>query len=114
MRRHVNQKPAVPRLRNEVDATDKTDHSAKAPMGSVVTLIAGLYVLCCGLLLPLLTSVSLATIFQSRPVTGAIVALLVSAGLIWGARKDRAIRSSNPKRVRSSGARVENESEAAG
>ena len=98
MRRHVNQKPAVPRLRNEVDATDKTDHSAKAPMGFVVTLIAGLHVLCCGLLLPLLTSVSLATIIESRPAAGAIIALLVGAGLIWQVRNGCAARSGNSKR----------------
>lgn len=49
-------------LRNEVEETDRTDHAATAPMGFAVTLIAGLHVLCCGLLLPLLAGVSLTTI----------------------------------------------------
>lgn len=70
--------PKAPVLppRNEVDATDHTDHAAEAPMGLAVMLIAGLHVLCCGLPLLLLSGMSLATIFPSWPALGAVLALL--------------------------------------
>lgn len=84
--------------RNEVDATDKTDHAAKAPMGFAVTLIAGLHVLCCGLPLLLLSGVSLAAIFPAWPVLGAILALLGIVGFIWYLRKGSAACSGNPNR----------------
>lgn len=77
-------------LRNEVEETDKTDHAATAPVGFTVTLIAGLHVLCCGLLLPLIAGVSLATILPSRPAIGAIAALLGSVSFVWYVRKGRA------------------------
>ena len=83
-------------LRNEVDETDQTDHAAKAPMGFAVTLIAGLHVLCCGLLLPLLAGVSLATILPSRPAIGAIAVLLGILGFAWYVRKGRATCSASP------------------
>lgn len=86
----AEQKCAVLPLRNEVEATDRIDHSAKAPMGFAVTLVAGLHVLCCGLLLPLLFGLSVAAVFDSWPAIGAIVALLASAGLVWHVRKKAA------------------------
>lgn len=86
------------KLRNEIEATDKTDHAAKAPMGFAVTLIAGLHVLCCGLLLPLLAGVSLVTILPSRPAVGAIAALLGIVGFVWYMRKGRATCPPSPNR----------------
>ena len=85
-------------LRNEVEETDQTDHAAKPPMGFAVTLIAGLHVLCCGLLLPLITGVSLATILPSLPVIGAIAVLLGIVGFIWFVRKGSATCPANPNR----------------
>lgn len=75
--------------RNEVDATDATDHSAKAPMGLVVFLISALHVMCCGLLLPLLTGLSAAAIFSSWPAIGAMLALLSGVGLVRHLRRSR-------------------------
>ena len=85
-------------LRNEVEETDQTDHAAKSPMGFTVTLIAGLHVLCCGLLLPLLAGVSLATILPSRPAIGAMAALLGMVGFVWYVRKGRTTCPANPNR----------------
>lgn len=78
---------AVLPLRNEVDATDHTDHAAEAPMGFAVVLIAGLHVLCCGLPLLLLSGVSLATIFPLWPVLGAVLALIGIVGFVRYRRK---------------------------
>jgi len=84
-------------LRNEVDETGQTDHAAKAPMGFAVTLIAGLHILCCGLLLPLLAGVSLATVLPSAPALGVIAALLGSVSFVWYVRKSRATCSGAQK-----------------
>ena len=83
-------------LRNEVEETDRTDHAATAPMGFAVTLIAGLHVLCCGLLLPLLAGVSLTTILPLPPALGVIAALLGIVGFAWYVRKGRARCSARP------------------
>ena len=83
-------------LRNEVEEADQTDHAAKPPMGFIVTLIAGLHVLCCGLLLPLLAGVSLASLLPARPAIGAIAALLGLVGFVWIVRKGRATCPANP------------------
>ena len=85
-------------LRNEVEDTDQTDHAAKAPMGFTVTLIAGLHVLCCGLLLPLLAGVSLASLLPAGPAIGAIAALLGLVSFVWFVRKGSAACPSNLKR----------------
>lgn len=74
-------------LRNEVNATDKTDHAAETPMGFAVMLIAGLHVLCCGLPLLLLSGVSLATISPSPLMLGVILALIGIVGFIRYRRK---------------------------
>lgn len=100
MRDISHREPSPPPLRNEVDATDNTDHAAEAPMGLAVTLIAGLHVLCCGLPLLLLSGVSLATIVPSWPVLGATLALLGIVGFVWYLRKGCATCSGNPKRCR--------------
>ena len=78
----VASKSAATRPRNEVEATDATDHSATAPMGLVVFLIAALHVLCCGLLLPLLAGLSAGAIFSSWPAIGAMLALLAGVVLV--------------------------------
>lgn len=86
--------------RNEVDPDDDTDFAAKPPMGFVVTFLAGLHVLCCGLPLLLLSGVSLATIFPSWPVIGGIIAVLGFAGFVWYLRNGCATCSNHSKRCR--------------
>lgn len=82
MRERVTRRSAAPPSRNEVEAIDATDHSAKAPMGLVIFLIAALHVLCCGLLLPLLAGLSAGAIFSSWPAIGAMFALLAGVMLV--------------------------------
>ena len=100
MRERLIRRSAAPPLRNEVEATDSTDHSANAPMGSVIFLIAALHVLCCGLLLPLLTGLSAAAIFSSWPAIGAMLALLAGVMLIRHFSKSRISRSDPSDRAR--------------
>lgn len=70
--------------RNEVDATDTTDHAAKPPLGFAIVLIAGLHVLCCGVPLMLVSGVSLAAIFSYWPVMGAVLGLMTVGMFICG------------------------------
>ena len=95
-----NRKAVTPPLRNEVDATDNTDHAAEAPMGFAVMLIAGLHVLCCGLSLLLLSGVSLATILPSWPVLGGALALVGLVGFVWYLRNGCTTCPSDPKHCR--------------
>lgn len=88
------------RSRNEVDPSDTTDFGAKPPMGLTITLLAALHVLCCGLPLLLLSGVSLATIFPSWPVIGAVVAVLGIVGFVWYLRKGCATCPGNSMRCR--------------
>ncbi len=78
-------------------------------MGFVVALVTGLHVLCCGLLLPLLAGVSLATILPSRPPIGAITALLGMVGFVWYVRKSRATCPARTNRRCWSGLRMRDE-----
>lgn len=82
MRSHLNRTPSSPPLRNEVEATDNTDHSAKAPLGFVITLFAGLQVLCCALLVPLLAGASLAALLPSGRAIGAMAALVAFVSFV--------------------------------
>lgn len=100
MRDGPNQKAATPPLRNEVYASDNTDHAAEAPMGFAVMLIAGLHVLCCGLPLLLLSGVSLATILPSWPMLGGALAVLGIVGFVWYLRNGCTTCPSDPKRCR--------------
>ncbi|MDP9414437.1 MAG: hypothetical protein M3Q08_10195 [Pseudomonadota bacterium] len=86
--------------RNEVEPSDNTDYGAKPPMGATIALLSALHVLCCGLPLLLLSGVSLATIFPSWPVIGAILAVLGVVGFVWYLRKGCATCPGNPKRCR--------------
>lgn len=86
--------------RNEVDASDVTDHAAKPPLVLTVGLIAGLHLLCCGQPLLLLSGLSLATLVPSRPVIGTILALLGLVGFAWYLRKGCATCPGNPRLCR--------------
>ena len=85
-------------LRNEIEATDKTDHAAGVPMGVVVAFLAGLHALCCGLPLLLLSGTSLASILPSWPVIGVTVALLGIVGVGRYLRKSCATCPGKPTR----------------
>lgn len=82
-------------LRNEVDSSDPTDHSAKAPMALTMVALSALYVLCCGLLPLLLSGGVLATILPVSPLVGGIIALLGLAGFVWHRKKGGATCSGN-------------------
>lgn len=88
-------------LRNELDPSDQTDHSAKPPMAVVVVALAGLHLLCCGLPLLLLSGLSLTAIVPRFPVIGAILAVLGLVGFVWYLKRGCATCPGNPKRCRS-------------
>lgn len=73
----------MPLPRNEVEATDSTDHAAKPPMGFAIALIAGLHALCCGIPLLLVSGVSLAAIFAYWPIIGAGLGFVTAGMFIW-------------------------------
>ena len=76
-------------LRNEVDPSDPTDHSAKAPMALTIIALGTLHALCCGLPLLLLSGVSLTTIFPASPLVGGTLALFGLAGIVWYRKQSR-------------------------
>lgn len=77
-------------LRNEVDDSDPTDHSARAPMGLTIAFMGALHALCCGLPLLLLSGVSLTTLLPISSMTGGILALLALASFVWHRKKSNA------------------------
>lgn len=76
-------------LRNEVDSSDLTDHSAKAPLALSIVALSALHVLCCGVVPLLLSGITAATILSFPPLVGGIIVLLGSAGLVWRLKKRR-------------------------
>lgn len=82
-------------LRNEVDPSDPTDHSAKAPMALTIVTLSALHVLCCGLLPLLLSGGLIATILPISPMIGGILALLGLAGFVWHRKKGGATCAAN-------------------
>lgn len=82
-------------LRNEVEASDLTDHSAEAPMTLTIVVLGTLHALCCGLPLLLLSGFSLNTLLPASPVTGLILAALGVAGIAWSFKARCSTRSDN-------------------
>lgn len=87
-------------LRNEVDLSDPTDHSANAPMALTIVVLSVLHALCCGLPLLFLSGVSLTTILPTSPMIGGILALLGLAGFVWHRKKRAATCPGNSMRCR--------------
>jgi predicted Rdx family selenoprotein len=74
-------------LRNEVDPSDLTDHSAKPPMALTIIVLGTLHALCCGLPLLVLSGVSLTTIFPTSPMIGGGLALIGLVVFVWHRKK---------------------------
>lgn len=87
-------------LRNEVEPSDLTDHSADAPLALPIVALSALHVLCCGLLPLLLSGVSIASIFPFSPMIGGFLALLGLAGFVWYRKKRGAACSVSSERCR--------------
>lgn len=84
-------------LRNEVNADDQTDFTASPPMVTTIGALGLLHGLCCGILVLLLSGVSLATVASSLSAPGLGLALLGGVGFVWSRRK-RCTTSARPKR----------------
>lgn len=87
-------------LRNEVDPSDPTDHSADAPMGLTIVALSALHVLCCGLPLLLLSGVSLTALLPNSPMIGGFLALVGVAGFVWCRKKRGATCPGRSERCR--------------
>lgn len=83
----------VKALRNEVDSSDQTDHSAEAPLALSIVVLSALHVMCCGVVPLLLSGVTAATILSFSPLVGGIIVLLGSTGFVWHVKKRGAARS---------------------
>lgn len=72
---------------NEVDPSDTTDFAAKPPMGTVIALLSGFHLLCCGIPLMVASGVSLSSLLPSSTAVGALIAMAASVWFIWYLRR---------------------------